>query len=191
MFPFSSSGFEILFAGFEVWFAGFYVRFASFEVLFVGFEILFAEHLGLKSALTTFAGAADVVFLFQVRDEIVFQPGFKAANLALFFVVAKGDVLLDVLLVFGLEVAEFALVRLFAGMLLHVLLQIVLEGGGVVADFAAEGLLRVVHAQYVLLEVLQLRRLEAAELALESYRGGRGREGIMIKRGNREQEILC
>ena len=114
-----------------------------------------------------FAGPRDVVFEFEVRYEVVFQPRFVAAHFALFLVVAEADVLLDILLVLGLEVTEFAFVGLFAGMLLHVFLEIVLEGGGVVADLAAEGLLRVVHSQHVLLEVLQLRGLERAKLAFE------------------------
>ena len=104
-----------------------------------------------------------------MRDEIVFQPRLVAAHFALFLVVAQTHVLLDVFLVFGFEFAEFAFVRFFAGMLLHVFLEIVFKGGRVVADFAAEGLLRIVHSQHVLFEVLQLRRLERTEFAFESF----------------------
>ena len=99
--------------------------------------------------------------------QIVFQSRLVTANFALLLVVTQADVFLDVFLVFGLEFAEFALVGFFAAVLLHVFLEIVLEGGGVVADLAAEGLFRVVDAEDVLLEILELRRLEAAELAAE------------------------
>ena len=73
-----------------------------------------------------------------MRDQVVLQSRLVAADLALFLVVAEADVLLDVFFMFGLEFAEFALVRLFAAVFLHVFLEIVLEGGGVVANVAAE-----------------------------------------------------
>ena len=132
----------------------------------LGFKVQITQDFWLKAGFAILAGLANVVLQFEMRDQIVLESRLVAANFALFLVVAETDVLLDVFLVFRLEMAEFAFVGLFGAVFLHVFIEIVLEGGSVVANVAAERLFRIVNSQNVLLQVLQLRGFEAAELAI-------------------------